>query len=323
MISADKERILVADADVLSMATTIGVLKDDYRVTTAKSAADLFKQLKKFAVNMIILDTRLPDMDGFELCRRLKSDELSKDLPVVFISAQNQVAAEEKGFAAGAVEYISKPLNAPTVKARIKNQLKLCRAIKELQRLNRLALDANPNTGLPGNTSILSELQRIVADGDDACVIYADLDNFKAYNDSYGFAQGDNILSFTANVIRVAMQLNGCAESFLGHIGGDDFVLVLPAEKQSAVAAEIIRRIDQGVAEFYSKEDLERNYVVAIDREGKERRHPLVCLSMGAVDLSKRKVATAFEVIDVCTETKTAAKKCPGSNIVVDQRSPG
>lgn len=320
MIARDKKRILIADADILSLATTIGALKDDYHIVSAKSAADIFKQLKKITVDMIILETVLPDMDGFEICRRLKAEEGTKDLPVIFITTLNKVAAEEKGFAVGAVEYIIKPLNAPTVKARIKNQLKLCSAIKELQRLNRLALDANPNTGLPGNTSILKELQKVIEDESAVCIIYADLDNFKAYNDTYGFAQGDNIISFTANVIRVALQLNDCAESFLGHIGGDDFVLIVPVEKRAAVAAEIIRRIDQGITEFYNAEDLARKYVIAFDREGQERQHPLVCLSMGAVDLTKRKVATVFEAIDVCTETKKAAKKRPGSNIVIDQR---
>lgn len=320
MTAADKKRILLVDADLLSLATTIGALKDDYHVVTAKSGADVFKQLNKVSVDMVILETSLPDTDGFAICRQLKAQEATASLPVIFLTSIDKVAAEEKGFAAGAVEYIVKPFYAPTVKARIKNQFKLSSAIKELQRLNRLALDANPNTGLPGNTSILNELQRLVEDGEAACVVYADLDNFKVYNDTYGFVLGDDIISFTANVIRVALQSNGCSESFLGHIGGDDFVLVLPAEKQAVVAQEIIQRIDQGITEFYSPEDVARGYVIATDRGGQERQHPLVSLSMGAIDLSKRKVASAFEIVDICTETKKQAKQQLGSNIVVDQR---
>jgi diguanylate cyclase (GGDEF)-like protein len=320
MPSAAKKRILLADADLMSVATTIGALKDDYHIVTAKTGSDLFRQLKKNQIDMVLLETSLPDMDGFEICRQLKADESSALLPVVFLTSVDKVAAEEKGFAAGAVEYIVKPFYAPTVKARIKNQFKLSSAIAELQRLNQLALDANPNTGLPGNTSILKELQRLVEVAESACVVYADLDFFKVYNDTYGFAQGDNVISFTANVLRVAMQINGCSESFLGHIGGDDFVLVLPVEKQAAVAQEIVQRIDQGIMEFYSPEDVARGYVVAADRGGQERQHPLVCLSMGAIDLSKRKVKSAFEIVDICTETKKLAKQRPGSNIVVDQR---
>ncbi len=321
MVLNGKKRILIADADLLSTVTLIGALKDEYHIVTAKTGADIFKQLRKNSVNLVILETALPDIDGFELCRQLKLDEQSKELPVVFVTSLNTVAEEAKGFEAGAVEYITKPFNAPTVKARIKNQLALSSAIKELQRLNQLALDANPNTGLPGNTSILNELHRVVETGEAACVIYADLDNFKAFNDTYGFAKGDEIIKFTANVIKVALQANGCGEAFFGHIGGDDFVLVLPVDKYRAVAEEIVRRIDTGIPEFYSPEDVARGYVLAANREGLEKQHPLVSLSMGAVDLTKRKVTCAFAIIDICTETKNAAKKHPGSNVVVDQRS--
>ncbi len=317
---SDKKRILLADAELLNVATTIGALKDNYHIVTAKSGAELFKQLKKNSIDLVILETQLPDMDGLEICRRLKASEETAALPVVFLTSADKVADEEQGFAAGADEYIVKPFNAPTVKARIKNQLKLSSAIKELQRLNRLALDANPNTGLPGNTSILQQLQRLVEAPEPRCVIYADLDNFKVYNDCYGFAQGDEVISFTANVIRVALQSNGCAESFLGHVGGDDFVLILPVEKTQPVVEEIIQRLDQGIGEFYSAEDLARGCVLAHDREGKKRQHPLISLSMGAIDLSRRKVTSAFEIVDVCTETKKLAKQRPGSNIVVDQR---
>jgi len=320
MGKSGKKRLLLADADLLSVATTIGALKDDYHVVTAKNAAELFKQLQNNQIDMVILETRLPDMDGFEICRQLKENPVTAPLPVVFLTNLDKTAAEERGFAVGAVEYILKPFYAPTVKARIKNQLKLSSAIAELQKLNQLALDANPNTGLPGNTSILNELKRLVDTAADAAVVYADLDNFKAYNDKYGFAQGDEVIVFTANVIRVSLQSNHCEDAFFGHIGGDDFVLVLPAEKLVAVTDEIIQRIDQGIPEFYSSEDVAQGYILTEDREGNQSRYPLIGLSMGAIDLSRRKVTSALEIVDICTETKKLSKQRPGSNIVLDQR---
>ena len=323
MVIKDKKRILVADPQVFNLATLIGTLKDHYHVVVANDGSEVFKQLGKGGIDMILLDTRLPDLDGYELCRRLKADETSAETPVIFITSENSVTAEAKGFESGAVDYIAKPFNAPTVLARIKNQLKLSDAIKELKRLNKLALDANPNTGLPGNNSIRYELQRVLNEKQRVCVIYADLDHFKVYNDTYGFAQGDNVIIFTANVIKVALQQAGCQDAFLGHVGGDDFVFIVPAEKCSLVAADIIRRIDQGVTEFYHAEDAERGYVIALNREGEEKRHPLVSLSMGGVDLTKRNFATEFEIIDICTETKQAAKKQPGSSILMCQREVG
>ena len=315
-----KKKILIADPQLLDQATLIGTLKSDYLVVTAKSAEEVHRELKTNYIDMILLETRLADGDGFDLCRKLKEDEHTADLPVIFVTTFDDVAAEAKAFQAGAVDFITKPLYAPIVRARIKNQLKLYEAIKELKRLNRLALDANPNTGLPGNNSIMEELKRVLADGEAVTVIYADLDNFKVYNDKYGFAQGDNIIIFTANVIRVSMHVAGCGDAFLGHIGGDDFVLIVPADKCSAVADEIIKRIDKGILEFYSAEDLKRGYVIATDREGKKKEYPLVSLSLGAIDLTRRKLSTPLEIIDICTETKKAAKARQGSNLFIDKR---
>jgi len=317
---AEKKRILVADPELFNLATLIGTLKDNYHVVVAKNGAEVFKQLKKNRIDLVILDTSFPDMDGFDICRKIKTNKSTDAIPVVFITAQNSVSAEEKGFSVGAVDFITKPFNAPTVTVRIKNQLKHSEAIAELKRLNKLALDANPNTELPGNNSILKEIQRVVSEKAVVCVVYADLDHFKIYNDTYGFSRGDDVIIFTANVIRVALQIASCDNCFLGHIGGDDFVFVVPVEKCQMVADEIIRRMDQGIGEFYSTEDIERGYVIATNREGKEKKHPLISLSMGAVNLAQRKNPTAFEVIDICTEMKKAAKEQPGSSFLLCKR---
>lgn len=319
-MKAAKKKILIADPEVLSQATLIGTLKDDYQVVTARSVADVGKALKKNRVDLILLETSLSDGDGFDLCRKLKADKQTSALPVIFITSRDNVTEEAMAFEAGAVDYITKPYNAPTVRARIKNQLKLCAAVDELKRLNSLALDANPNTGLPGNNSIMAELNRVVTEGEAVTVIYADLDNFKIYNDIYGFSQGDKIIVFTANVIKVSMHIAGCGDDFLGHIGGDDFVFIVPAEKCRAVADEIIKRIEKGMDEFYSTEDVARGYVTASDRDGELKNYPLMSLSLGAVDLTKRKLSTPLEIIDICTETKRAAKACQGSNLFMDQR---
>ncbi len=315
-----KKRILVADPQVLNQASMIATLKAHYHVVTAQSAAEVQKKLKKTSVDMILLETTLADGDGFELCRQLKSDKQTGSIPIIFVTDRTDVNAEAKGFEVGAVDYITKPYTDPTIRARIKIQLKLSEAIKELKRLHYLALDANPNTGLPGNNSIMDELKKALDNDDPVTVIYADLDNFKIFNDLYGFAQGDNIIGFTANVIKVAMQIAGCGNAFLGHVGGDDFVIIVPSDKCTAVADEIISRIDRGIREFYSAEDLERGHVIATDREGMQKQYPFVSLSLGAVDLTCRKLTCPLEVIDVCTETKKAAKARQGSNLFLDQR---
>lgn len=317
---ATKQRILVADGNVLNQATLIGTLKDTYYVVTADSIAAILKQLKKNPVDLIILDTVFSDGSGFDLCRRLTTAEATTNPPIIFLSADQSVAAEARAFAAGAGDYIVRPYNAPTVLARIANQLKFSSAIAELQRLNKLALDANPNTGLPGNNSIRNEIERVINERLAVCIVYADLDNFKAYNDNYGFAKGDEVIIFTANVIQVALNSQGCGDAFIGHIGGDDFVFIVPATACPAVSEDIIHRIDKGIFQFYTPEDVNRGYIPATNREGKETRHPLISLSMGGVDLTRKETTSVFEIIDICTEMKKAAKQQPGSNMMLCQR---
>lgn len=320
MDKINKKRLLVADAEIFNLATLIGTLKDRYHVVTADSGAGLLKKLAQNSVDMILLDTRFPDMDGFELCRRLKADEQTRDIPVIFITASNSVIDEEQGFAVGAADYIAKPYNAPIVLARIKTQLKLSSAMQELRQLHRLALDANPNTNLPGNSSILKELQRALNNRENCCVVYADLDHFKAYNDNYGFAKGDDMIVFTATSIQIALHSAGCSNAFIGHIGGDDFVFVVPTDKCPEVTQGIIRQIERDIPSFYEQSDVAQGYIEAESREGGLRQYPLASLSMGGVDLSKRHFDTIYEIIDICTETKCAAKKQPGSNILLCQR---
>jgi diguanylate cyclase (GGDEF)-like protein len=321
MASASMCRILIADPEIFNQATMIGTLKGYFRVSIALNREEIFKTLNKQQIDLILLETRFPQDNGFNICHELQHSDQFREIPVIFVSTETSVAAEEKGFNVGAFDYITKPYHAPTVLARIKNQLKLAQAMKKLKHRNQLALDANPNTGLPGNNSIRKELERVLTEKLQVCVIYADLDHFKTYNDCYGFANGDNIINFTANVIRVALQQNGCGDSFLGHIGGDDFIFVVPAEQCQQVTSEIIRRIEQGIPEFYNKEDRTNGYVSATGRDGQKRQHPLVSLSMGGIDLSKRCPETTMEIIDTCSETKGAAKQQQGSSLLLCQRT--
>ncbi len=320
MTAGDKKRILVADSELLNLATLIGTLKDDYHVIVAKNPDDIFKRLEKGAIDMILLDTHFSGEDGFGICFQLKNNINTREVPVIFISNQSSIATEATAFGVGAVDYIQKPFNAPTALARIRSQLQLSEAIKELKQLHTLALDANPNTGLPGNNSIRKELQSAIDQQADVCVVYADLDNFKIYNDTYGFAKGDEVIIFTADIIRIALIKAGCPDAFIGHIGGDDFVILIPSAQCHAVTDEIIQRINLGIRELYPVDVIERGYILAPNREGIEKEHPLVSLSMGGVDLGQRKINNIFEIIDICTEMKMAAKKQPGSTLLMCQR---
>lgn len=191
---------------------------------------------------------------------------------------------------------------------------------KELERLNQFALDANPMTQLPGNNSIRIRIEKALEKNEKVCVIYSDLDNFKAFNDKYGFSAGDDVIIFTANVILDATKALGNKASFCGHIGGDDFIALAPSDEAHRVVDSIIRKFDEGIREFYSKEDLAQKYIRSINRQGHPQDFPIMSISLAGVDFSTGNYQQYIQINDMCAETKKRAKAIVGSNFILDQR---
>ncbi len=196
----------------------------------------------------------------------------------------------------------------------------LDRKNKELERLYSLALDANPMSGLPGNNSVAAAITEAMQDGKRSCVIYTDLDNFKAFNDKYGFALGDDVIKFTADLLKKATRAADCEGAFVGHIGGDDFVLVVPSEKALAVVNFIIQEFDSRVVEFYRDEDVNRGFISSQNRQGQREDFPIMSISMAGVDLSRRVYDQYIQVNDACAELKKQSKAKSGSVFSLDQR---
>jgi diguanylate cyclase (GGDEF)-like protein len=149
--------------------------------------------------------------------------------------------------------------------------------------------------------------------------IYADIDNFKAYNDKYGFQKGDTVIQYAAETIKN----NLAANDFLGHIGGDDFILVCAPEKAEPVCQAIIRSFENGITRFYSPQDVKQGYIVARNRQGAEQRYPLMSLSIGITTNKNNEDAHYGQLVEVATEMKKVAKlkqAGKGSSISVDQR---
>ena len=193
--------------------------------------------------------------------------------------------------------------------------------VVKIERLRERALDASPLTGLPGNHDVSRRISKAIRERLAEVVVYCDLDGFKAYNDRYGFSAGDDVLRFTGKTIEGAVRRVSGPRGFVGHVGGDDFVFVVPAEHAEQVAAVVKGQFDEGVRRFFSVEDLERGGIVAEDRRGVERLFPIVALSMAGVDLTRRSFEHALDVAGVCAEVKIAAKSHAGSVFVMDRRS--
>lgn len=200
--------------------------------------------------------------------------------------------------------------------------IELRQALEEVERLRQLALDANPLTQLPGNNTIRREIQRALDESADVAVIYADLDHFKPFNDYYGFHRGDMVIQFTAMVFREALAPLG-EKAFLGHIGGDDFVMILPSEEADRIAESILRRFDREVRDLYDPADRDRGSIVCKDREGNLRQFSFLALSMAGIRLPHSRCRCVLEVANLCNEVKKDAKAIAGSVLVWDRRGIG
>lgn len=313
-------KVLIVDDALDNIKILIDLLRNEYDTFFSKSGKQAMQLVGEVRPDIILLDVVMPEMDGYEVCSRLKKDKMFADIPVIFITAKNQVGDETMGLDLGAVDYITKPISPPILKARIRNHLKLSNAMKELKRLYSMALDASPLTGLPGNNSIARRIESALNNHENICVIYTDLDYFKAYNDKYGFAKGDEVILFNSTVLQNSLLSCGVDDFFIGHIGGDDFVITLPMEQVEEATQKIINNFDSGIPRFYSAEDRERASIVAYDRKGEEQVFPLITISMAGVDILSSAFEMYIQVNDACSEGKKRAKAMPGSVFVMERR---
>jgi GGDEF domain-containing protein len=181
--------------------------------------------------------------------------------------------------------------------------------------------DLSPLTGLPGNFRITTELENRVRDGKPFAVVYGDLDNFKAFNDTYGFMRGDAVIKFTADtLVQVANEVIGDGV-FIGHVGGDDFVIMFEPDRIEAFCEAVIKTFDDGILEFYDTTDALQGHIEVLDRVGEKQTFPISSLSMGVATNRHRVINSEWEVSAIATEMKEFAKREPGSVYAVDKRT--
>ena len=192
--------------------------------------------------------------------------------------------------------------------------------MRKIQESQQLCLDASPLTRLPGNIAIEQVLKGKMANDEKFALCYIDLDDFKAYNDKYGYARGSELIKMTGEVIHRAKDEHGDPDDFVGHIGGDDFVLITAPENIEPVCEAVIAAFDRFAPDFYATEDRERGYIEGTDRYGITRRFPLMSISIAVVSDSRRSFESPIEIAQVATEIKDYVKSLPGSNYLVDRR---
>jgi len=305
-----KHRILTVDDDPDILDVLSLTLSELYEVVQAENGQAGLQLAQTGSPSLIITDYAMPVMDGRQFCQALKKDILLRHIPVIMLTGKGEVQDKVGGIDAGADDYIVKPFEPNELLARIKMIL----------RRTERSLDANPLTYLPGNVSIMDELQLRISSKKTFAVGYVDLDKFKAYNDKYGFERGDEVIRETAKSIIKAVNDMGDKSTFIGHIGGDDFVFVSEDSQADGICQKIIEGFDKIAPSFYSDEDRKAGFILTKDRQGNEIKVGFLSISVGIVSSAAQQINHIAQVGEIGAELKKYAKGIEGSVYVRDKR---
>ena len=306
------ETILVADDDpAILRLVEVNLKLEGYEVITAGDGEEALRLVHETMPALVLLDIMMPKLDGYEVCERIRSDGRTRHVNVIMLTAKSMSADKIVGLTSGADDYVLKPFDPMELVARVRSTL---RRTKEMRALS-------PLTGLPGNVAIEDEIRRRFSAAEPIALCYADLDNFKAYNDRYGFLRGDRAIVYTAEVLREIAE--GTPEAFVGHIGGDDFVLIVPADEAEAACRKAIELFDRGASGLYDAADAARGCIEVKDRQGNTISYPLLTISLGVGTVKEGGYEDYRSLVDAATEMKAVAKRQEGSTVALDRRSRG
>jgi len=304
-------RILLADDEPDLLALMKETLeRQGFEVATAMDGQEALASIRQDPPDIAVIDLIMPRCDGFTVCRELRKDPLFAHLPIIILSASGSRDSKVEGLELGVDDFIAKSVDIRELLARIRMILKR----------TRQGLDANPLTRLPGNLSIESRIADGLDQGQPLAVLYLDVDHFKSYNDAYGYEAGDQVIRALARIlVKVTRQFPGPPD-FVGHIGGDDFIVVTEPARMEALARRVIAEFDAAVPGFYKEEDRKRGKIVSTDRQGNIQEFPLLSVSIGICHNVRKRLESLAQVSQLGAELKRHAKEQPGSKYLVDRR---
>ncbi len=310
MQQSEKEILLISQDNELNWKITKKLADKDFLISTSRSVNKGLGMVYESPPALIMLQEHLMRGKGLGLLRTFKKDNLFSHIPVVLLVSPEWGKKDIDWDNIPVEDYITTSFKTDE----LINRVSLC-----VSRFNR-ALDPNPLTRLPGNTSILREIQKVLDLGQDVAISYLDVDNFKAFNDRYGFARGDEALRMTARILSNVIHDYKDTEAFVGHVGGDDFVFIIPARYMDDVCKKTIRGFDSIIPSLYEEGERKKGFIISKDRSGKKQQFPIMSVSIAVVINRNRKFKHYGEVSEVASQIKKRVKKLPESNYMTDRR---
>lgn len=260
--------------------------------------------------SLIIINEDNIDEDIVSICEKIKKDDDNTITPIIVLSSEKDHDHRIELLKLGVSHYIINPIDEEYFYYTIQNVLNLIY-------INRRV---SPLTGLPGNVQIQAEMKKRFSSKETFAMMYLDLDNFKAYNDIYGFLKGDEIIKFTARTILKNVHTDEYEDSFVGHIGGDDFVAIVSETDYEKICQNIIADFDINVLKYFTDEDAEKGYIEVENRKGVMEQFSLTSISIGVVEVEKGRFANVLEIGEAGASVKHLAKTIQGSTYVIDRR---
>ncbi len=304
------QEIYIIDDDYSSILIFRELFKNDPEYKFISVKTEQIDIALKNIPSLIVINEDAIDRDVVELCRKIRKDEDNTITPVIVVSSQTEKEHRVKILQESVEYFIKKPVD----------EKYLYYTVKNLNRLLASNRTVSPLTGLPGNVQIHAELKKRIARKEDFSVLYIDLDNFKAYNDVYGFLKGDEIIEFTAQTILNSVHRDEIDNSFVGHIGGDDFLAIVPTINCEKLCQDIVLHFDENVKRYFTDEDLEQGYIEVANRKGVIEQFPLTSVSIGVVTAEAGRFHNILEIGEVGAQVKHAAKTVVGSSYAIDKR---
>ena len=289
-----KGRILVVEDDFdISNMLRIYFTGQGFEVSVAPRGGEALELTRKSLPHLIVLDIMLPDMDGYAVCKELRTTTRTSHIPIIFLTQKDERSDKITGLELGADDYITKPFDIEELKLRVTN------AIARQERDNSL----DPRTGLPSGRLIEDQLRRIIRTQSWALLDCRIL-HFDKFRDGYGFIAGDEVLRFTSLLMGEVVDEAGTPNDFIGHPGGDNFVIVTIYANSAAVRDRLKARFAKEVPTHYSFMDREQGYLLAKDNDGVEAKVPLMRLAVGLLSSEARQFSDIREITELAAEAR-------------------
>lgn len=289
-----KARLLVVedDGDIANMLK-IYFSGLGYDVDVAPRGYDALDKTRQVLPHLIILDIMLPDIDGYEVCRTLRTSTRTSHIPVIFLTQKDERSDKLQGLELGADDYITKPFDIEELKLRVQGAIR---------RSERESL-TDPRSGLPAGRLIEEQLRQIIRE-DNWVLMDLRISHFAAFSDVYGFVAGDDVLRFTAMLLGEIVDEHGSPNDFIGHAGGDSFIIITTEEAAPEIKRVIKERFDEEVQTQYNFMDREQGFIQATNAAGEVEQFPLMTMSIGVVSPKEHRFADIREITEMAAEAR-------------------